>query len=69
MTRDERLSTGAYYQRLCDLLHIEPLDGWQAVAGFEDLVRKGMRLLADWLSEDENGIRGSLLLQPGRNRR
>jgi hypothetical protein len=62
MTRDERLSTGAYYQRLCDLLRIEPLDGWPAVAGFEDLVRKGMRSLADWLSDDEGGVRGSLLL-------
>lgn len=62
MNRDERLSTGAYYQRLCDLLCIEPLDDWPAVAGFGDLVQKGMQLLAGWLSEDENGARGSLLL-------
>lgn len=62
MNRDERLSTRAYYQRLCDLLGIDPLDGSQPVAGFKDLVQRGMRLLASWLEHDEAGRRGLLLL-------
>lgn len=62
MNRDERLNTNAYYQRLCDLLGTQPLDVWPAVAGFKPTVLRGMSLLQNWLTEDQLGRRGELLV-------